>query len=185
MEEKAKCKNCTNEKEMIEEMAKDLKKCLPNDWYWQKSVDSDTYFVAKHFYNEGYRKIPEGSVVLSKEEKQKLLKEMYEQGKFDALADLEKDGKVVLSKEEYEHLKAKSTRIPIDQDGNFIEYAVYDTDKVLSKTEYKDYIYNKARKEAVKEALQELYEQIDEKTPKWVKVQIEMIAKRNGVEVEE
>lgn len=42
-----------------------------------------------------------------------------------------------------------------------------------------------ARKEAVKQALQELYEQIDEKTPKWVKVQIETIAMRNGVEVEE
>lgn len=58
-----------NEKDkMIEEMAKDLKECLPNDWYWQKSVDSDTYLVAKHFYNAGYRKIPKGSVVLSKEE---------------------------------------------------------------------------------------------------------------------
>lgn len=55
-----------NEK-MIEEMAKDLKKCLPNDWYWQKSVDSDTYFVAKHFYNEGYRKIPKDAVVVDKE----------------------------------------------------------------------------------------------------------------------
>ena len=36
-----------------------------------------------------------------KQDKQKLLKEMYEQGKFDAIADLEKEGKVVISKEEY------------------------------------------------------------------------------------
>ena len=57
-----------NDKEMIEEMAKDLKTCLPNNWYWQKTVDTDTYFVAKHFHNEGYRKIPESSVVLSREE---------------------------------------------------------------------------------------------------------------------
>ena len=38
-------------------------------------------------------------------EKQKLLKEMYEQGRFDAIADLEKEGKVVINKEEYENLK--------------------------------------------------------------------------------
>lgn len=46
-------------------------------------------------------KITENEVVISKEEKQKLLKEMYEQGKFDAIADLEKEGKVVIRKEEY------------------------------------------------------------------------------------
>lgn len=56
---------------MIEEMAKDLKNCLPSSWYWLKSVDSDTYCVAKHFHEQGYRKLPEGSVVLSKKEHQK------------------------------------------------------------------------------------------------------------------
>ena len=56
------------DKEMIEQMAKDLKTCLPNNWYWQKTVDTDTYFVAKHFHNERYRKLPEGFVVLSREE---------------------------------------------------------------------------------------------------------------------
>ena len=49
-------------------------------------------------------KITENEVVISKEEKQKLLKEMYEQGKFDALADLDKEGKVVIGKEEYEKI---------------------------------------------------------------------------------
>ncbi len=48
--------------------------------------------------------ISENEVVISKEEKQKLLKEMYEQGKFDAIADLEKDGKIVIGKEGYEKL---------------------------------------------------------------------------------
>ena len=33
----------------------------------------------------GYRKIPENAVVLTKEEKSKLLHEMYEQGKFDGV----------------------------------------------------------------------------------------------------
>lgn len=55
----------------IEEMAKDLKECLPSAWYWQKSVDSDTYCVAKHLYNAGFRKLLEDSVVLSKEEYEK------------------------------------------------------------------------------------------------------------------
>ena len=31
-------------------------------------------------------------------------------------------------------------RIPIDKDGNFIDYAVYPTDRVLTKTEYRDYL---------------------------------------------
>lgn len=66
---------------------------------------------------------------------------------------------VVLSKEEYEHLKAKSTRIPIDKDGNFIEYAVYDTDRVLSKPEYRDYIYEKGSKEMAEKILNKQYQE--------------------------
>ena len=31
-------------------------------------------------------------------------------------------------------------RIPIDQDGNFIDYAVNPTDQVLTKTEYRNYL---------------------------------------------
>ena len=41
-----------------------------------------------------------------------------------------------------------------------------------------------AIKDAVKEILQELYNQIDENTPKWVGEQIKIIAKGKGVEVE-
>ena len=58
-----------------------------------------TFMVLK-----GYHKIKDNEVVISKEEKQKLLKEMYEQGKFDAIADLEKEGKVVIGKEELESM---------------------------------------------------------------------------------
>ena len=50
------------------------------------------------------KELPKDSVVLTKAEKQKLLHEMYEQGRFDALADIEKEGKVVLAKEEYKKL---------------------------------------------------------------------------------
>ena len=43
---------------------------------------------------------------------------------------------------------------------------------------------NQAVKDTAKEILQELYDQIDENTPKWVEVQIKIIAKRKGVEVD-
>ena len=46
--------------------------------------------------------------------------------------------------------------------------------------------WNGYRKESdtAKEILQELYDQIDENTPKWVGEQIKIIAKRKGLEVE-
>ena len=94
------------DKEMIEEMAKCMcssyesqKGCktCPTNWCYADECATMAYY-------NNYRKIDKDSVVLSKPEKQKLLHEMYEQGKFDALADLNKDGKVVLSREEYERL---------------------------------------------------------------------------------
>ena len=83
MNEIAKCKNCTDE--MIEEMAKDIEHCC--NWY-----DKEDRFVgnkcsdceywcdtnnlccsfgnkeATYLYELGYRKIPEGSVVLTSEQ---------------------------------------------------------------------------------------------------------------------
>ena len=65
------------------------------------AVCEDNYKdMAKGLVEEGCIKIHEGAVVLMKDEKQKLLHEMYEQGKFDALADLQKAGKIILTKEE-------------------------------------------------------------------------------------
>lgn len=81
---------------MIEEMAKDMGIAF--------QISGTTRFskIAEMLVSYGYRKIQEGAVVLTGTEKQKLLHGMYEQGKFDALADLEKDGKVVVSKAEYD-----------------------------------------------------------------------------------
>ncbi len=62
------------------------------------------YWIAQKLIDFYQPKINDNEIVISKEEKQKLLKEMYKQGKFDAIADLEKDGKIVISKEEYERL---------------------------------------------------------------------------------
>lgn len=56
---------------------------------------------ATNLYDHGCRQIDDNSVVMTKSEKEKLLHEMYEQGKFDALADLDKEGKVVLSHDEF------------------------------------------------------------------------------------
>lgn len=95
---------------------------------------------------------------------------------------------VVLTREKYELIEAKSTRIPIDKDGNFIEYAIYDTDKVLTKPEYRDYVYNKARKETAKEILSYIgnfYDDCDQrfklKDYQWHK----RLCEKYGVEVEE
>jgi hypothetical protein len=70
------------------------------------------------------------------------------------------EGSVVLSREEYEKLCH------------------------LAYFGYED-VKEQARKETAREILQELYVQIDEKTPKWVETQIKMKAKQFGVEVEE
>ena len=68
---------------------------------------------AKVLYEHGYRKINENEVVISKEEYETkkeivanwgFLQQEIMQGRFVALADLEKDGKVVISKEEYEKI---------------------------------------------------------------------------------
>lgn len=63
----------------------------------------DTDF-ATYLYDHGCRQIEDNSIVMTKSEKEKLLHEIYEQGRFDALADLEKEGKVVLSIEELEDM---------------------------------------------------------------------------------
>ena len=43
-----------------------------------KNGQCNSYRQAEALYNTGYRKIPKDSVILTKVEKQKLLKEMYE-----------------------------------------------------------------------------------------------------------
>jgi hypothetical protein len=66
-------------KEMIEEMAKDLCANCRKDGYSCSLYSSDDDWVcvqererAEHLINAGYRKIPEGAVVLTKEEYEKL-----------------------------------------------------------------------------------------------------------------
>lgn len=55
-----------NKQKEIKEMAEDLQYCIvyESDDSWQAVFDE----FAENFYNEGYRKIPENAVVLSKEE---------------------------------------------------------------------------------------------------------------------
>lgn len=47
---------------------------------------------------------------------------------------------MVIKKSKLDLLVAQSERIIIDKDGNFINYAMYEGDKVLSKAEYRDYV---------------------------------------------
>ena len=87
MEEKVKCKNCTFE--MIEEMAKVIRDTDEMDCGFSENCDEclycghdycDSITQASIFYDEGYRKIPEGSVVLTREEYEQDLTAQYDCG---------------------------------------------------------------------------------------------------------
>lgn len=81
----------------VEKIIKEIAEC-------NKESCSDCKIICTYYYaiKEFCEKVlPEDSIILTKAEKEKLLHEMYEQGRFDAIADLEKEGKVVLSKEDY------------------------------------------------------------------------------------
>ena len=174
MEEKAKCKNCTNE--IIEEMAS-CDNCVCKVVCYERAnieeiegKESDAMksweeYVKQYGCQYYQPKIHEGSVVLDRQEHQK----------YCAYKIIEPQIKGCLDRERELERKLKELEEQRDRQAYIAE------DLIQEKHRWTE----QARKEAVKEALQELYEQIDEKTPKWVKVQIEMIAKRNGVEVEE
>lgn len=100
--------------------------------------------IANGLYEQGYRKISQGSVVLTKVEKQKLLKEMYEQGRFDAIADLDKEGKVVLTREEKEEYES------------LIKLLIYDKPMKNRVYEVIKDIKQQTRKETTEKILNEL-----------------------------
>lgn len=100
--------------------------------------------IANGLYEQGYRKISQGSVVLTKVEKQKLLKEMYEQGRFDAIADLDKEGKVVLTREEKEEYES------------LIKLLIYDKPMKNRVYEVIKDIKQQTRKETAEKILNEL-----------------------------
>ena len=84
-----------DKKNQIEEMARDFGNptycCFADTKSCKECIlegDCIPRKYAEAAYNAGYCKIPEGSVVLTKEEKQKLLHEMYEQGKFDGVVKI-------------------------------------------------------------------------------------------------
>ena len=109
------------------------------------------YWRIVEFLND-YRKINENEVVISKEEKQKLLKEMYAQGKFDAIADLEKDYKVVISKEEYE--KYQNFKRNVEHSFEYIQG--YDDGKEFAEKFYKPLVRAETRKETAREILNDI-----------------------------
>lgn len=75
-----------DKQKQIEDMAKIIScDCSIKTMSQCEGFDDCKACRATDLYNAGYRKIPEKSVVLTREEKQKLLHEMYEQGKFDGV----------------------------------------------------------------------------------------------------
>ena len=103
-------------KKQIEEMAKIIYKakidlaeycksyavCMANCKYHGK--DCNGYAIAEALYNAGYRKVDETA-------KMKFYKEAYEQGKFDANAEIAVGEKVVVDKREYEDLKLYNDKL--------------------------------------------------------------------------
>lgn len=121
------------------QMIKQLRKDLCNGYCGYETCgdcygENDSYIgctgMAERLYDVGYRKIPENAVVLTQSEKQKLLHEMYEQGSFDALADLSKEGKVVLTVEEYKKLESLA-RDKCHYDCDLIDYPDFEIEKKL------------------------------------------------------
>lgn len=88
----------------INEIAKDMcfyKDCKVGAEGRCHELNCEITWDAERLVDLNYQKVDKDSVVLTKTEKEKLLHEMYEQGRFDALADLDKNGKVVLSHDEF------------------------------------------------------------------------------------
>lgn len=85
----------------INEMSRDMCFIGPCNTKSCYAVNCETTWFAEKLIDLNYQKVDKDSVVLTKAEKQKLLHEMYEQGRFDALADLEKEGRVILLHDEF------------------------------------------------------------------------------------
>lgn len=173
---------------MIEEMAKIIDdRLIEANNYLGSMNKGKGYWIAQKLVEHYQCKVPDGSVVLSKEEKQKLLKEMYEQGKFDALADLEKDGKVVLSKEEYDLIDHNIKHL--ETVCNAHEEEIDNLEKLLDAK--CDRCIESDRKETAKEILQSLLDFVNcekinqEHSFEKIKETLIKVAKTYEVEVEE
>ena len=188
------------DKEMIAEMAKpftDFEKELLNEIYgglgiqdwrdeciWKTArVENCAIRLAKKYQP----KIPEGSVVLSKEEYEKL-KSLYDNSQGVYMTS--QIGNLPLTVEGLRKAVDEITRLNrVETELQELNAKYYNEAKDLRRenkilrTTLK--CLADTRKETAREILKELYEQIDEKTPKWVETQIKIKAKQFGVEVEE
>ena len=113
------------------------------------ALDTTKYYNALIKAKKCYEiAVPKDYIVISKTEKEKLLHEIYEQGRFDAIADLEKEGKVVMSREEYETWFKKDGYFLGYRDGENSAVNYYETLALPSKEMetaekiYKEYLCN-------------------------------------------
>lgn len=138
MNEKAKCKNCTDE--MIEEMAKSC--CSYKNGRCMESLCIEDVCdmiceygrTCKKFYDLGYRKIPEGSVVLTSEE----YKAINMDRAVDILREIQKQARketaekfAEMLKEEFE--KSSSIQDSITAKKIFRDICPIKVDKILKK----------------------------------------------------
>ncbi len=155
-----------NEKEKIKEMASDLTKMVIQDY-------GGVYFLetAKALYNLGYRKIPEGSVVLDRQEHQKYcaykIIEPQIKGCLDRERKLEKQ---IAELEEQRDKQAYIAEELIQEKHRWTEQARKETAKEIFKEIMKTPYYNEyAERQGYLIRLEKFNE----------------IAKQFGVEVEE
>ena len=77
-------KSNNEEKQIIEEMAKimdiDCGECYTCEYYESKGINCTCLLQARELYNAGYRKIPEGAVVLTKEELAQIQSNFFDAG---------------------------------------------------------------------------------------------------------
>ena len=117
----------------IEKMAK-----IIGENSWEGITRPECYVCAEALYNIGYTQpIKDGDVVLSSREKLELYKEAYEQGKFDANAEIAVGEKVVVSRAEYEALQ--SDLINTEMNLQHITKEYEQTRKETAQTIWKEY----------------------------------------------
>lgn len=88
---------------------------------------------------------------------------------------------IVIKKSQYDFVVAKSERIIIDKYGNFVDYAIYDGDKVLSKAEYRDYIAHEVAQHIFNELM--MHVSFDGHTVGIWKNDVLKLAEKYGVDV--
>ena len=174
-----------DKEKQIEEMAKcycGTKYSCNKNCVVQKTELCEVYEICELLYEQGYRKLPENSVVLSTQEYFNTVTKIRKEFEYEY-----KD-KVVLSREEYENLKnqIKSLRTELAKAVCLMyteEEFEYKVDQKIK--EELDRVEKEASKETAEKILNEVYFYAGNKETINLMTRIKEIATREGVEIKE